>query len=249
VVNEARLAIQRRDWESALEHAGEAIEHGEATGSRGLLGVAMDARAVALTGQGRYVDAFDALEEVRPIIAETEDSALAIQWLEIRAVLLRLWGKHETLLPELEEAMGELVGRVSPAALSSLRLEIALCRAELRHQQEGLDAVEELVHDRLPSDTMQVHYAALLAAAGRHGEALGVLDRWIESDTPPPVSAEPVEFIAAYWRAEAGEGQDADEVRDALRTAAHLGLEKHPSPVLAEMLQRLRNWADSLDLK
>jgi hypothetical protein len=130
-----------------------------------------------------------------------------------------------------------------------LRLEIALCRAELRHQQEGLDAVEELVRERSPGDAMHVHYAALLAHTGRHEEALDVLDGWSKADAPPPVSAEPVEFIAAYWRAEAGEGQDADEVRDALRTAAHLGLEKHPSPVLAEMLQRLRNWADSLDLK
>ncbi|MCA8916591.1 MAG: hypothetical protein KDB90_14390 [Planctomycetes bacterium] len=124
----AQTAIHAGDYESALRYAREAAGMGVTTGGRGLYADSLCEVAVALTGLGEYPEAFDTLQEVRPIIAETGDVPLATAWLRAYAALMRAWDKGSQAVPVLEESLLELEGRAPAQTLKALREELAELR-------------------------------------------------------------------------------------------------------------------------
>ena len=240
LLNRASLAIRRREFDKAFDYASEALELGVETRSRGLVGSALTTRGIALTGQGQYGSALDTFEEVRPIIAETADATLAVRWLTARSELLRLWGKPELAIEELESAINELAGRVPDGSVHGVRLERALCRAALG---QSTDMIAELQSLEAESKGRQipVYRAGLLYTYQDTTQAVAELQDYLSNEPSPGVYAEPLEFLARAWLAMAlaKEGRRAGvAAREALDVADRLGLGEHPSPPLAEMIER-----------
>ncbi|MCB9893276.1 MAG: hypothetical protein H6839_02380 [Planctomycetes bacterium] len=120
----AQTAIHAGDYESALRYAREAVAMGVTTGGRGVYADSLCEVAVALTGLGEYPEAFDTLQEVRPIIAETGDVPMATAWLRAYAALMRAWDKPAQAVPVFEEGLAELQGRAPAETLRELQTEL-----------------------------------------------------------------------------------------------------------------------------
>lgn len=240
LINRATLAIRRREFAEAAKFAQEAVQLGIETRSRGLVGAALNATGIALTGQGQYARAWETFEQIRPIIAETADAPMAARWLVSRSELLRLWGKAREALPELEGGVVELVGQVTEATLTGLRLELALCQSAVGQDEEARAVLMSLSGS---SPLQPVYRAGLDFKRGDFVAAASTLRAWLADEPTAGVYAEPVEFLARAWLALSlqREGGDAETtVREALRVAHKLRLEDHPSPGLIELLQQCR---------
>ncbi|MBZ0134767.1 MAG: hypothetical protein K8I27_00170 [Planctomycetes bacterium] len=240
LLNRTNLAIRRREFEAALTCADESVRIAVETRSRGLAGAALNARAIALTGQGQYVEAWQSFEEVRPIIAETGDATLGARWLTARSELLRLWNKPEHAIDDLEAGVHELAGRVPDRTVSGVRVELALCHAALGMQEDALSVISSL-DDARPDSLVPVYRGGLLHSQGEDEEAVNELTGWLKNEPAPGVYAEPLDFLARAWLALALEqiGRDAGPAaRDALRVAEHRKLSRHPSPPLGQLIRR-----------
>lgn len=120
----AQTAIRAGDYRTALKYAREAAGTGAATGGIGLLAGSLCEVAVALTGLEEYAEAFETLQEVQLLVAETADVTLATSWMRAYARLMRAWGKPEQAVPVFESGLSELEGQAPPQTLKMLRAEL-----------------------------------------------------------------------------------------------------------------------------
>jgi tetratricopeptide (TPR) repeat protein len=120
----AQAAIRLQHFETAIEFSRQAADIGAETGGRGLLASALCEQAIAQTGLQLYPEAFETLQEVRFLIAETADVTLAISWMKAYAGLMRAWGKKEQAVPVYREGLRELQNRLPAQMLRELQAEL-----------------------------------------------------------------------------------------------------------------------------
>ncbi|MCA8911730.1 MAG: hypothetical protein KDB82_08495 [Planctomycetes bacterium] len=124
----AQAAIRADDYESALAYAREAVQIGVDTGGMGLQASSLCEVAIAQTGLGQFTEAFETLEEVRFLVAETADVSLATSWMKAYAGLMLAWGKPEQAVPLYEQGLRELEGQVPPRVFEELEAELKRLR-------------------------------------------------------------------------------------------------------------------------